>query len=326
LDQAFGIEPFVFDDGPARGVRALRVRTGSGLSFVVLSDRGMDLGAVEYRGTPLAWLSPTGVTAPQYREIDGEGWLRSFGGGLLVTCGLQNVGPPSRRDGEKLGLHGRISNIPASNVSHEVRCEAESYVLEARGEVRESRVFGSNLLLKRKVSAHAGESQIRIEDTIHNEGFSPQPLMLLYHLNLGWPLVDETARLAGPGKPGEPPVPRDVDAEGGLETWDSFDAPTPGFRERVYYHRPVAGPDGRAVARLHNPALDGGLALSVRFRPEELPEFVQWTMTGEGTYVVGLEPATCRVGGYEAEEAAGRVIYLQPGESRRSRLEIGISE
>ena len=51
---------------------------------------------------------------------------------------------------------------------------------------------------------------------------------------------------------------------------------------------------------------------------------MQWTMTGEGTYVVGLEPATCRVGGAEAEEAAGRVIRLNPGESRRFGLEIRV--
>ena len=63
----------------------------------------------------------------------------------------------------------------------------------------------------------------------------------------------------------------------------------------------------------------------MRFRPEELPYFVQWTMTDEGTYVVGLEPATCRVGGYRREEEAGRVINLVPGESRRFRLQIGIS-
>jgi Domain of unknown function (DUF4432) len=101
--------------------------------------------------------------------------------------------------------------------------------------------------------------------------------------------------------------------------------PTPGFHERVFYHRPVAGADGWTEARLENPALAGGLAFSVRFRPEELPEFVQWTMTGEGAYVLGLEPATCRVGGYEVEEAAGRVIRLEPGEVRRYQLEIEVS-
>ena len=322
LDQAAGIEPLVLDDGPARGVRALRVRTGSGLSFTVLPDRGMDLDATEFRGVPLAWLSHTGVVAPSFRESEGEGWLRSFHGGLLVTCGLQNVGPPGEVNGEVLGLHGRVSNTPASRVSHEARWDEGGCVLEARGEIREARVFGANLVLRRTISARVGESRIRVEDAVENEGFEPQPLMLLYHMNLGWPLLDETARLVGPGKP---PEPRDDDAQSGLRTWNRFAAPTPGFRERVFYHRPEAKEDGWTEARLENPALGDGLTLSIRFRPEELPEFVQWTMTGEGTYVLGLESATCRVGGREAEEEAGRVIYLQPGESRRYRLEISVS-
>ena len=320
LEQVAGVEPLVLDDGSARGVRAMRIRTGSGLSVRVLPDRGMDLEAAEYEGVPLSRLSPTGVVAPTHYEPQGEGWLRSFHGGLLVTCGLQNIGPP----GELSGLHGRISNTPASHVARETRWDEKGCVLEARGEVRESRVFGANLVLRRTISARLGEPRISIEDTVHNEGFEPQPLMLLYHINLGWPLLDETSRLVGPGG-GEPPEPRDDEARAGLENWDRFAGPTPGFRERVFYHRPVAGADGWTEARLENPALAGGLALTVRFRPEELPEFVQWSMTGEGTYVLGLEPATCRVGGYDAEEAAGRVIRLQPGEVRRHRLEIEVS-
>ncbi len=324
LGQAFGVESFVFDDGPACGVRALRVRAGGGLAFEVLADRGMDLGAVEYLGVPLARLSPNGVVGPQHYEPEGEGWLRSFGGGLLVTCGLQNVGEPSEKDGEELGLHGRISNIPASNVSHEAVWDEDGCVLEVRGKVRESRVFGADLVLHRTISVRVGEARIRIEDTITNEGFDPQPLMLLYHVNLGWPLLDESARLTGPGRPGEPPEPRDEEARTGLEAWDRFDGPTPGFRERVFHHRPISDDAGWAEARLENPGL--GLAFSVRFRPDELPEMVQWTMTGEGTYTVGLEPATCRVGGRAAEEAAGRVIQLSPGESCRFRLETEVSE
>ena len=320
LEQVAGVEPLVLDDGPARGVRAMRVRTGSGLSFLVLPDRGMDLDAADYGSVPLTWVSPTGVVAPSYYDPQGEGWLRSFHGGLLVTCGLQNVGPP----GEISGLHGRISNTPASHVARETRWDERGCIFEARGEVRESRVFGANLVLRRTISARLGESRISIEDTVHNEGFEREPLMLLYHINLGWPLLDETSRLTGPGG-GETPEPRDDEARAGLDTWDRFAGPTRGFRERVFYHRPVAGADGWTEARLENPALAGGLALSVRFRPEELPEFVQWTMTGEGTYVLGLEPATCRVGGYEAEEAAGRVIRLEPGEVRRYRLELAVS-
>ena len=119
LGQAAGIEPFVFDEGPARGVRALRFRTGGGLSLDVLCDRGMDFGAAEYRGAPLAWLSPTGVVAPHFREFAGGEWLRSFGGGLLVTCGLQNVGEASVRDWEVLGRHGMVSNPAAALLPRE---------------------------------------------------------------------------------------------------------------------------------------------------------------------------------------------------------------
>jgi hypothetical protein len=325
LQQVAGIEPVVFEDGVAHGVRAFRFRTGGGLSLDVLCDRGMDLGAAEYRGVPLAWLSPTGVVAPHFREPGGEGWLRSFGGGLLVTCGLQNVGEPSVRNGEELGLHGRISNTPATVLAREVRWDGENCLLQARAEVRESKVFGADLVLRRTVSARVGEACVWIEDTVRNEGHAPEPLMLLYHINLGWPLLDETARLVGPGDPGEPPEPRDAEAQKGLKHWDSFATPTPGFRERVFYHRPRADAQGWAEARLENPSLEGGIALSVRFRPEELSQFVQWTMTGEGTYVVGLEPATCRVGGYQREEEEGRVIHLAPGESRRFQLQIDIS-
>jgi hypothetical protein len=325
LQQVAGIEPFVFEEGVAHGVRAFRFRTGGGLSLDVLCDRGMDLGAAEYRGVPLAWLSPTGVVAPQFRELQGEGWLRSFGGGLLVTCGLQNVGESSMRNGEELGLHGRISNTPATVLAREVRWDGENCLLQARAEVRESKVFGADLVLRRTVSARVGEACVWIEDTVRNEGYAPEPLMLLYHINLGWPLLDETARLVGPGHPGEPPEPRDAEAQKGLKHWDSFATPTPGFRERVFYHRPRADAQGWAEARLENPSLEGGIALSVRFRPEQLPQFVQWTMAGEGTYVVGLEPATCRVGGYAREEEAGRVIHLAPGDSRRYQLQIEIS-
>ena len=323
LEQVAGIEPFVFDDGPARGVRAFRFRTGSGLSFDVLPDRGMDLGLAEYGGTPLAWLSPNGIVAPAFHEPGGEGWLNSFPGGLLVTCGLRNVGPPGERGGEEFGLHGRASHIPATRVSYDTFWDEEGCVLEASGQIRESSVFGPNLVLRRRITARVGESRLRIEDHISNEGFDPEPLMVLYHLNLGWPLLAETSRLTGPGMPEASPEPRDEEARTGLEAWDRFPPPTPGFNERVFYHRPTAGTDGRAQAHLENPEL--GLSFSVGFSPEELPEFVQWTMTGEGTYVLGLEPATCRVEGPEAEEAAGRVIRLQPGETRRHRLDLEVS-
>lgn len=324
LDQVAGIQSFTFDDGPERGVRALRVRTGTGFAFTVLADRGMDIGDAEFRGMALAWSSPTGVTGPWYYEPEGTGWLRSFHGGLVVTCGLQHAGRPSERDGEPLGMHGRVSNLPASHVAREVRWDSGGCVLEVRGQVSEARVFGNHLVLSRRITARVGESALCIEDTVENQGWSPAPLMLLYHVNLGWPLLAESSRLVGPGAPGEPPEPHEAAPSGSAEAWDRFVAPRQDFKERSYYHSPRAGADGWAEARLENPRLAGGLAVRVRFRPEELPEFVQWTMTGEGTYVLGLEPATCRLRGYPAEREAGRVIELRPGDTRRFQLEIGV--
>jgi hypothetical protein len=106
------------------------------------------------------------------------------------------------RNGEELGLHGRISNTPATLLAREVRCDGENCLLQARAEVHESRVFGADLVLRRTISAHLGEGSVRIEDTVQNEGFRTEPLMLLYPTNLGWPLLGETARLVGPGDPG----------------------------------------------------------------------------------------------------------------------------
>src|SRR5215213_3487046 len=162
LEQVAGIEPFVFDDGPARGVRALRLRTGSSLSLDVLCDRGMDLGAAEYRGVPLAWASRTGVVAPHFRELEGEGWLRSFGGGLLVTCGLQTSASPLRGVGRSSGCtagspthpprssharsggKGRTASSKRAQKCAKARCSERTWFLRARSlPASASPAFGS---------------------------------------------------------------------------------------------------------------------------------------------------------------------------------------
>lgn len=326
LDQVAGIDALVLDDGSERGVRAMRVHNGSELSFIVLVDRGLDIGAAEFNGIPLAWLAPTGFTSAWYRDPVGTGLLHSFGGGLLVTCGPDNVGPPSEGPYGPVGLHGRFPNAPASLVTRELRWDETGGLLEIRGQVREAQLFGPNLLRRRRITIPVGQTRLRIEDDIVNEGFSAAPLLLLYHINFGWPLVDVGARVVGPGSAGAAPEARDAAAAAGLATLDRVDAPVPGFRERVFFHHPRPDAAGWATARIANPALAGGLCVTVRFRPEELPEFLQWTMTGEGMYVVGLEPSTCRAGGFQAEQAAGRVVSLAPGEARRYQLEIVVEQ
>ena len=113
ISQIAGVRLKTFADGAARGIRVADVETGSGFRFSVLIDRGMDIGPASWSGRPLDWESGTGAVHPALYDPAGVGWLRSFGGGLMIGCGLDNVGAACSDDGEDLGLHGRLSHTPA---------------------------------------------------------------------------------------------------------------------------------------------------------------------------------------------------------------------
>ncbi len=322
LDQVGGVKLAELSDGAERGVRAAFVRTGSGLYFTVLLDRGMDISRAEYNGIPLGWRGPTGDLAPQFFEPQGTGWLRGFFGGLLTTCGLTYLGAPTVDEGEELGLHGRISYIPASNVYAGGYWEGDDYWIVVKGRLREVSMFGPNIVLEREIRAKLGSRKIHICDRVVNEGWRRQPLMILYHFNIGWPLVDENARLVSTSVAY---VPRDGDAWVKHEEYDLFEPPTPGFRERVYFH--IAGVDGEgyAYAGILNEHLGAeGLGIYIKYPGNSLSRLVEWKMNGEGEYVVGVEPANCLVMGRDKEREWGTLEYLEPGESREFRLEVGV--
>ena len=323
MRQVAGVRLAELADGPERGVRVADVYTGSGFAFTVLLDRGMDIGAATYNGRALAWQAQPGTPAPTFYEPQGLGWLRTFHGGLVATCGLTQVGAPCEDQGESLGLHGRVGHIPARHVYADASWEGDRYVIRVQGKMRETRVFGEDLLLTRRISAWLGESRLRIEDTVENIGHLPAPHMMLYHCNFGWPLIDEGAELIAPSLHVRP---RDAVAEPGLGRHARFEAPQPGYAEQVFFHEMRADEDGYVTVVLANRALDGGRGFGayVRYRQAELPRFVEWKQMGAGTYVVGLEPANCLVMGRASERARGTLVTLAPGERREYRLEIGV--
>ena len=112
--QVGGIDAYVIDDGPGRGVRALCVNTGGGLRYRVLTDRGLDIDHAFHNEHSLAFLTHGGVTAPSRAYDRGIDWLASFPGGLLTSCGPFNIGPPGEDAGQELGLHGTHSNTAAT--------------------------------------------------------------------------------------------------------------------------------------------------------------------------------------------------------------------
>jgi hypothetical protein len=309
-------------DGSEDGVRVIDARAAGGLSAMILADRGLDLGAVWAAGHQVSWQSTTGAVHPAY--FSEPTWLRSFHGGLLTTCGLQNVGLPSVDQGIPHGLHGRISNIPARNVSHRVVEENGRLVAEASGEMRETDVFGSDLLMRRRIRLPMGETVVHVEDEVVNQGFAPAAVLILYHVNLGYPVVADGARLIGP--PAEV-VGRDERAQGAVADHGSFPPPEDGFAEYVYEHRLRDRDAAEASITLANPSFapTGGIAATVSFDPRRLPRLWQWRMLGPGMYLTGLEPANCGLAGRAAEREAGTLPMLEPGEARRFGISVRAS-
>jgi hypothetical protein len=145
--------------------------------------------------------------------------------------------------------------------------------------------------------------------------------MILYHINLGWPLLDEGAALL---LNASLTMARDTEAANGVGMATKMLMPTPEYKEQVFFHDLRASKTGFASALLSNKRLD--LGLYVRYRQKELPRFIEWKMMGEGTYVLGLEPANCWVQGRAKERERGTLQFLQPGEEREFYLQIGVLE
>jgi hypothetical protein len=309
LAQLAGIELYEAFDGPERGVRKARVRSGAGLDFTVNIDRGFDIGEASLYGVNLSWRSGAGAVHPYAHQGEDDGWLRRFPGGLLTTCGLENVGPVS----DNRPFHGSHSQSPARLLSSQTVAQKDGWLLELCGEVTSYKLFGTHLVLRRRITCKVGTNQLIVADTVINKGFSPAPVMLLYHCNFGYPLLDEATTLEFDSTI----TPRDPVAAKGLDTWNTFHSPQADYQEQVFFHD-IKSENEHVALHLANPRRR--LAVTLSYDKKELPYLSLWKQLGEGAYVLGLEPATCYPLGYTAEEAAGRVTALAPQASRAFHL------
>lgn len=321
--QIGGIRQGRFEGGPEDRARFLQFETGTGFMFTVLPDRGMDIASAKYGGASLSWDSPCGEVHPSFYEPQGLGWLRTFFGGLVCTCGLTWMGSPCVDEGIELGLHGRYSHLPCRNLKVGEEWNGNECILWAEGEMRETVVFGVNVLLRRKISTALGSNTLTIEDTVTNEGFEATPHMLLYHINLGFPVVSPNSCLLSPAKQVQP---RDEEAADGFERYNRFDDPQSGYKEKVYFHEMPSDRKGMVTVAVVNKGFQNrrGLGVMVRYRQKELPRFIQWKNMGTTTYVCGLEPANALVMGRAHERKHGKLQTLAAGETRQYRVEIGV--
>ena len=324
--QVGGIETAVLDNGTGRGTRVAWINTGTGLRYKVVIDRAMDIADAFYNQHSLTWLSHTGITNPEPFSDRRADWLRTFGGGLLTTCGLSHVGGPEQDSYGDRGLHGQISNSPA---------ELESIIqpdlmtgkldMSISGRIKETRIFGPSLEMKRTLSGTLGQPVIRIRDEISNRGNTLVPHMLLYHFNFGWPFVDEGTRFVWRGnwQAREGGSNNQIFREG----YDFKTCPGPldshsGAGEAVAFIDVAHDGTGQCTVGLYNAKL--GLAVSMRFQKAQLPWLTNWQHWGKGEYVTGLEPGTHPPIGQAKAREQQTLLFLEPGQTRTYDLELEV--
>lgn len=322
------IETSVLDNGLGRGSRIAWINTGAGLRFKVLLDRAMDIADASFNQYNLSWISRLGVTPPQPLSDRGVDWLRTFGGGLLVTCGLTHVGGPEEDEFGRRGLHDQISNTPAEIIQIKqpdlISGDREMFIT---GIIKQGHPLGTNIELKRTIRCTLGEPTLHIVDEIINVGNLDTPHMILYHFNFGWPLIDEGTALLWEGAwtAREQGEANKIFKEG--QAFKVCQAPRDdhkGSGEEAAFIDIAADEQHMSHCAIYNENL--GLALRLSFDKRQLPWLTNWQHWGKGEYVTGLEPGTNPPLGQQKLRERKELIMLKPREKRTYELSIHLSD
>lgn len=316
--------------GKQEGVTLVRLDNGA-ITVVVVPTRGMSVLAVADSVTGerlFGWDSPVKeVVHPALIDLEsrgGLGWLEGFNE-WMVRCGLEFAGHPGTdkfvtNTGDtaemELSLHGKVGNIPASEVEVVVETTAP-YRVTLRGVVYERLFFGPKLKLVTELSLASGERSFEVTDEVTNEGSADQEYQIIYHANFGQPLLEDGAKVVVAAKD---VTPMNAGAASAVDHFDVYEGPTPGFTEEVFLVQPLSDEEGRSMAVLQNAAGDRGA--SVEWSTDTLPYLTVWknTVAEVDGYVTGIEPGSGFPFNRSVERQYGRVPTLAAGESRRFSL------
>lgn len=330
VHQVGGIQIVRLDDNPAPGsddgVAAALFNTGSGLRFTVALDRGGDIVDAFFNHLSLAYLSPNGVKAPSHAYHRDGDWLYNWPGGLMTTCGPRHIGAPREEEGQKLSLHGFHSNTPAgvemliNPDPHHGRKEMLLSMV-----TRDSRMFGPVIEVRRTIQCVLAEPEIRIYDRVTNRGNVSADHNWLYHVNLGYPLLDKGAKLIFAGTDAVTwQTPRDESKKTAKQLTAMKKIPDPldehaGNGERGVIVNIKRDRQGMAHVGLINPKLELGLVMN--YPAEQLPRFANWQHFGpRGSYVTGIEPFTGSLMGKGNDDHPQVGQKLEPGDTRAYQL------
>ncbi len=306
--QLYGVEEHKLVGGKGDGIRLLQVNNGRGLMFTISADRCGDISRLYLDGKNLGFFAPSGYVAPQYYDNKGTGFLKSFTAGFLTTCGLTAAGSPCCDNGEELPLHGTIANTPAETVSYWIKDNKIHIILT----IRDAALFANKLLLTREYICPLDKDEIILKDTVKNIGYDESPYMILYHFNMGYPLLCENSVVTVNSKGISA---RTEHSQRGIDKALVMEEPQDGFEEQCFYHDMVEG-----VAKIYSPEIK--TSLSLNYDTKELPFLIQWKLMSKGQYVLGLEPSNCMLTGRDVLRKNGELVMLKPGEEKSQTITI----
>ncbi|MBQ3477189.1 MAG: aldose 1-epimerase family protein [Clostridia bacterium] len=314
MQQAAYIRPLTYAEGRSTGLKAYEVKNGP-LCYKLMADKCLDMCELSYKGVNFSFLSKPGLQGRNAYDTAGDEAIRGIMGGMFFTCGVETICAPCTVDGVDYPMHGRMRTTPGEHLSADAFWAEDGYHLRASAEMREAALFGENMTLRRSIETVYGQKTVTLTDVFENQGYRDEPLMLLYHINLGWPFLDENLRLILPTRK---VTPRDAEAEGHEGEYDRMDPPKDNEPEYVFIHDLAPDADGSLRAVAVNEAL--GLGLEIGWNEANLPYFMEWKSTASGDYVIGLEPANSSVYGRPWHEERDTVHRLAPFATEKNVL------
>ena len=294
LNEVASLRRYTLTEGVERGLDVIDCDNGR-IRFLLNVTKACDVMQLYHKGVNVSFVSKNGFSA---RELS---FLDRFEGGMLYTCGLDSVGG---REGFE--IHGSLHNTPARITRAE--CSEEGILVEAT--VKSTALFGRNLTLKRRIAAKPFSDTLSIKDTVVNEGFCDEDYALLYHVNVGYPMIDEGAYVTLDEKN---VIPRTPWSEKNIASMKNIGAPVP-LEEETCYFLELEKPR----ASVTNERL--GKRLTVSYSPDILDHFIEWRSMASGDYALGFEPTTTFL------DDKFEYKKLAPSESVEISLDITVEE
>ncbi|MBE5750420.1 MAG: DUF4432 family protein [Clostridiales bacterium] len=275
--------------GTATGKKILLVNNGA-MEVMFNCDNALDIGWVKYHGQNISFLTKNGF------NNNAGPFGQKFEGGFIYTCGLDNV---SSCDKEQ-AIHGSLHYRKAENLRYEVGEDK----IEVFATIYNTQLFGQNLILNRHYTVF--EDKILLDDTIENQGFKPTGYVALYHVNFGYPFLDEGLELDFNATK---TIPANAKSVNTIDDCKKIVAPQDEGSEDLFFHILDKG-----EVSLKNNKLK--ISCKMEYDVNKLPYLVEWRNLYSGDYVLGIEPSTVRFDEFKR-------IELKPEE--KANLQISFS-